>query len=32
MNSLTRRIGLLMFVAYGVICLLGLLHKSFVYW
>ena len=32
MNSLARRIGLLMFVVYGLICLVDLLHKPFVYW
>ena len=32
MNSLTIRIGLLMFVVYGLICLVSLLHKNFVYW
>lgn len=32
MNSLTGRLGLLLFVLYGLICLVGLLHKPFVYW
>ena len=32
MNSLTRRIGLYTFVIYGLICLVSLLHKNFVYW
>ncbi len=32
MNFLTIRIGLLMFVAFGLICLLSLLQKNFVYW
>lgn len=32
MNSLTIRIGLLMFVIYGLTCLVGLLQKGFVYW
>jgi hypothetical protein len=31
MNSLTIRIGLLMFIAYGLTCLLSLLHTNF-YW
>jgi len=32
MNSLSIRIGLLMFVVYGLSCLVTLLHKNFVYW
>ncbi len=32
MNSLTIRIGFLMFVIYGLTCLVSLLHKNFVYW
>jgi hypothetical protein len=32
MNSLTGRLGLWLFVLYGLTCLVGLLHKSFVYW
>ncbi len=32
MNSLTMRIGLLMFVVYGLICLATQLGKNFVYW
>ena len=32
MNYLTMRIGLLMFVALGLICLLSLLQKNFIYW
>jgi hypothetical protein len=32
MNSLTERIGLLLFVIYGLTCLVGLLHKNFIYW
>ncbi len=32
MHSLTMRLGLLMFVAYGLACLLSLLHKGFIYW
>ncbi len=31
MNSLTIRIGLLMFVIYGLTCLVSLMHKNF-YW
>lgn len=31
MNSLTIRIGLLMFVVYGLTCLVSLMHKNF-YW
>ncbi len=32
MNSLSSRIGLLMFVVYGLVCLVTLLQKNFVYW
>ncbi len=32
MNSLTTRIGLLLFVVYGLSCLLSLMHKNFVFW
>ncbi len=32
LNSLTIRIGFLMFVVYGLTCLVSLLHKNFVYW
>ncbi len=32
MNSLTMRIGFLMFVVYGLICLASMLHKNFIYW
>lgn len=32
MNSLTIRIGLLMFVIYGLTCLVSLMQKNFVYW
>ena len=31
MNYLTVRLGLLMFVVYGLICLVTLLHKNFVW-
>lgn len=32
MNFLSIRVGLLMFVVYGLVCLVTLLHKNFVYW
>lgn len=32
MNFLSVRIGLLMLVVYGLVCLVTLLHKNFVYW
>ena len=32
MNALTIRIGMLMFIIYGLTCLLSLLQKNFVYW
>lgn len=32
MNSLTLRIGMLMFVIYGLTCLVSLLQTNFVYW
>lgn len=32
MNSLTIRIGWLIFVIYGLTCLVSLMHKNFVYW
>jgi len=32
MISLTERIGLLIFVIFGLTCLVALLHKNFIYW
>jgi hypothetical protein len=32
LNALTARIGVLMFVASGLLCLVSLLQKNFVYW
>jgi len=32
MSTLTARIGMLMFVIYGLTCLVGLMHKKFIYW
>jgi hypothetical protein len=32
MNSLPRRIGLYTFVIYGLVCLVTLMHKNFIYW
>ena len=32
MNSLTLRIGMLMFIVYGLTCLVSLLQKNIIYW
>jgi hypothetical protein len=32
MNSLTSRIGLYLFVIYGLTCLVSLMQKNFIYW